>query len=258
MASICFACSNDLVVEDEIVCGGFCKSTFHIGCVHLCAETRTLIQTNSQLFWMCLSCTKMMQNANFRQAIASTNEAMLHLEVQQNKVLEELRTEIKQNTAKINSILSLTPRTPKRVGEFSFSSQLAKRNRIDGSNSEKPQTIRKEQIGSKEDDQSFVVPLARREQKCWLYLSQFDPSATTDDISQLVKRNLETESEVQAVKLIPKGRKLEELSFVSFKVGVQMDLREKALLATSWQKGIYFREFEFARSTRPEVFRFEP
>lgn len=217
-----------------------------------------MIQSNSQLYWMCSACTKMMKNATFRQAIASTNEAMLHLEVQQNKVLEELRSEIKQNTAKINSILSLTPRTPKRVGEFHFSSQIAKRNRTDGSSSVNRLSTRDEQVGSKDDDPSIVVPLASQVQKCWLYLSQFDPKATTDDIVRLVKRNLETESDVQVVKLVPKGRRIEDLSFVSFKVGIEMDLREKALLATSWQKGIYFREFEFSRSARPDVFRFEP
>lgn len=256
MESICFSCTNEMLTEEGITCKGFCKSTFHLTCVKLTAETRDLIRSSGQLFWMCAACTKMMKNATFRQAIASTNEAMLHLEVQQNKVLEELRSEIQKNTAKINAILDLTPRTPKRSATFDFPSINVKRPRVGDST---VNAVRNQQrtafVGSREIDENIPVPIVREEAKCWLYLSKFDPRATVDDISRLVRSNLEIETQIDVVKLVPRDRKLEELTYVSFKVGVGSEYREKAMSASSWQKGIYFREFEFHRSNEQNTFR---
>lgn len=187
----------------------------------------------------------MMKNATFRQAISSTNSAIEVNNDEQNKALTELRNEIEQNTIKINSILERLPTASARQEIQRKAGPLVnsrKRPRVDD------ESRTETSAGTKETDPAVIIPLAVRQEKedlFWLYLSGFDPKATEDDIRELVKRNLNTNETVEVRKLVPKGKNLEELTFVSFKVGVVLDLKDSALSPASWQQGISFREFEF-------------
>lgn len=60
-----------------------------------------------------------------------------------------------------------------------------------------------------------------------------------DDESQL---NIDNDPTV--VKLVPKGKTIEYLSFVSFKIGLDPSLKSKALDPETWPEGLLFREFE--------------
>lgn len=229
------------------MCNGFCKSSFHLKCVHQSTEIRNTIAACSQIFWMCKACTKMMANANFRQAICSTNSAMAAMAEEQTKALDELRKEIALNTTKINTILQRTP---------SQSTPHIPRSQFPGSSRKRPRFLVDEpshhdnaSVGTKELAPEECIPLAQRENKFWLYLSGFDPQATTQQIEKLVKSNLETDAAVEVVKLVPRGRTLDELSFISFKVGFDPQLKDIALSGSSWQKGIIFRQFDFSHTT---------
>lgn len=75
----------------------------------------------------------------------------------------------------------------------------------------------------------------------------------------MVQHNLEISDPVEVVKLVKKDAVLENLRSVSFKVGLDKGLKEKALHPSSWE-GVYFREFDqeqrrritFRKSGRPE------
>lgn len=259
MESICFACTQTVNQTDEIVCKGFCRSTFHLECAHQSSEMRNSVAACSQLYWMCEACAKMMENANFRQAISSTNSVMEMMAEQQTKALDEMRKEIALNTTKINAILQRTP---------SQTTPLAPRSQPPLPSRKRPRLVIEEPlhhdnttVGTKEISADESIPLAasRTEEKFWLYLSGFDPQATSQQIENLVKSNLKTDETVDVAKLVPKGRSLDELSFVSFKVGMNQGLKDVALSASSWQKGITFRPFDFSHtaSTR-QTFRFQP
>lgn len=241
------------------MCNGFCNSSFHLKCVHQSLEIRDTITTCSQLFWMCKACTKMMSNANFRRAITSTNDAMEYMVENQNKMLSELRKEIALNTNKINTILQRTPMhtTPHITRSHPVvSSRKRPRLHID-----EPQHT-SVSFGTKEITADEPIPLApeQREDKFWLYLSGFDPQASIQQITKLVKSNLNINADaaVDVIKLVPKGRTLEELTFVSFKVGMESQLRDVALSGSNWQKGIIFRQFDFSHTSSSRTnFRFE-
>lgn len=250
--SVCCSCAGELEKTEEIVCNGFCRSSFHLKCVKQTAATRDIVAKCSQLFWMCNACTKIMANSTFRNALSSANNAMEAIHAEQNNALVELRQEMEQNTEKINMILRQLPtalqeRTGRKTSTSSTSvpSSRRKRPRID---EDAIQTEIRETEGTKEIDSSVMIPLADRttsESKFWLYLSGFNPNATDDDIRSLVQRNLNTSDAVDVRKLVPKGKNLDELSFVSFKVGIDSQLKDMALVSSTWQKGIIFREFDF-------------
>ncbi|KAL1376188.1 hypothetical protein pipiens_017047 [Culex pipiens pipiens] len=61
-----------------------------------------------------------------------------------------------------------------------------------------------------------------------LYLSAFKPTTSEDDVAQLVREFLDMEDSPKVQKLVPKGKDLSTLSFVSFKVSVRPELKQVA------------------------------
>ena len=88
----------------------------------------------------------------------------------------------------------------------------------------------------------FITPAAAP-QKFWLYLTGFQPLITTDDVQTIVSRCLELTSPVDIIRLVPKGKDVSNMTFVSFKIGLDPAFKESALDADSWPTGIMFREF---------------
>lgn len=262
--NICFSCTCELLDADTIICKGFCRSSFHMKCVNQDSDIRDRVKSTSQLFWMCEGCTEMMLNANFRQTIVSTNTVIQLVREEHNQVLEELRNGIKQNSDKINSLLQVNTMTDgsSQSNNTSFAAPqiTRKRRRLqeaeDTTSNHDAVSVNKTE-GTKEVDAAVVVPLAApREKKFYLYLSGFAPEATVNEISDLVMKNLNCTNEtVDVAKLVPKGKNLCELTFVSFKVGIGLHLKDLALQSSSWQKGIVFREFDSNQSAKRTGFR---
>ena len=229
----CHSCTLELQEVDKIVCNGFCRSTFHFKCVKITTAAWETVSSSANMFWMCNACTKMMANASFRNAISSTNAATKLVSDEHTKILCELKKEIEQNTAKINAILH-QPRfseiTPIRTMDTNEGQGSRKRRRLlDGVDVSGP--ISRE---TKEMAPTVSIPLAPNRKTSdlfWLYLSGFAPEATIEQVADLVKQNLSTDETVDVTKLVPKGKNLDELTFVSFKVGVGPQHKDAALSA---------------------------
>ena len=89
-----------------------------------------------------------------------------------------------------------------------------------------------------------TVPLPT--EKFWIYLSRISPDVTADQIVALANNRLGT-SGAEAFRLVAKGRDVSTLSFISFKVSVDAELKAKALSASTWPSGILYREFKDER-----------
>lgn len=87
-----------------------------------------------------------------------------------------------------------------------------------------------------------IVP-APTPAKFWLYLSGFQPLISPDDVQKIVSRCLDTNLPCDVIRLVPKGKDVSNMSFVSFKIGIEPSLKERALLASTWLDGLVFREF---------------
>lgn len=149
-----------------------------------------------------------------------------------------------KSTAWINAKRSITePNIPKRrrgdTGSPIFSPTMA--SRIYGT---KPM-----------NDKLKIVQL--KNDTLWIYLSAFDPQTTEREIASLVREclNLSSDTEPEVVKLVPRGKELSAMSFVSFKVGISPQLKCIALARDSWPENVFFREFEDRSKNQPEVTR---
>lgn len=95
-----------------------------------------------------------------------------------------------------------------------------------------------------------VVAAPAVSNKCLIYLSRIATNVSEDDIRALAKECLASEDSIDVKKLVKKYVNLNELKFISFKVGVDPKQRENALSADTWPDGICFREFVDYRSER--------
>lgn len=94
-----------------------------------------------------------------------------------------------------------------------------------------------------------------------LHFSAFHPTTTEGDISSLVRECLTIgeNQQMKVIKLVPKGRDPSTLNFVSFKVGLEEQLKNDALSRESWPQNVLFREFEDLHSKNmPAIVRISP
>lgn len=100
-----------------------------------------------------------------------------------------------------------------------------------------------------------IVP-APKPPRFWLYLSGFQPLISPDDVQKIVCRCLDTSTPCDVIRLVPKGMDVSNMSFVSFKIGLDPSLQQRALLASTWLDGLIFREFvDQPKNSRRPSFR---
>ncbi|XP_055527375.1 uncharacterized protein LOC129719990 [Wyeomyia smithii] len=249
MTAACHTCKKE-VTDASVQCCGFCKAVFHLKCCNISPAIAEEIHRNKQLFWMCQSCTSLMGDIRFRAAVGTAFEFGLnnafsaHGEIAKSlktEIMVELKNEIRSNfTALINSS-SHTPKSSTwpiypmrsvRSRRLFQKSEIEERRQSDlmcgTGNSLSP------------SDGTFTVPPPS--QKFWIYLSRISRDVTAEQVCELAKQRLGT-NDVEAVRLVAKGKDIKSLSFISFKVGISADLKSKALSTSTWPRGMLFREF---------------
>lgn len=190
------------------------------------------------LYWMCDKCADSFENSHLR-AITSQADGNSPL-----SMLTDAITNLQSEIKKIASRPVPTIQSPKlnRWPTVGDSIRSSKRPR------ELDPVVRTTEClhGSKPINQDIVsVPVTEKpSNKFWLYLSRIRPDVTNEAISEMVKANLETDIEPHVVKLVAKGADTSNMSFVSFKVGLDPSLKNSALDPSSWPEGILFRQFE--------------
>lgn len=233
-----------------VKCKGFCAAVFHPKCSGLPESMQGEVARIKQLYWLCVSCSKLMDDIRFRNSVKSAHEAGCAEQfTEHNDILStlkaemmcELKSEIRSNFAILLNSNSLTPKTSKRPIRDS-----TRVRRIFANTAKPSQGVKKRVLvgeGSAEFPCVMVPNINKNEPKFWLYLSRISPEVTTEQLASMVKSRLDSD-EIMVFRLVPKGRDIGTLSFVSFKVGIKQELKAKALSTSTWPRGVYFREFE--------------
>ena len=257
---LCHACAED--VNDEFVpCQGFCNAVFHLHCSGAKTELLKEIASHRQIFWLCRSCTNLMSDLRHRRSVQCAFEAGQELSLSHHnriveqlktEILSELKTELSANFAKLIASNSLTPKSAsQRAGGFRgsggrrlFNNKLAPpagphpvplehdTGKLKGS-ADVAQGVVATGYGTANDE----VP------RFWLYLSRVSRNVTEEQITKLAVDRLGV-NDVKVKRLVAKGKDVNRMRFISFKVGMHVDLKDKALAATTWPDGLVFREFE--------------
>nr|XP_029721550.1 uncharacterized protein LOC115262800 [Aedes albopictus] len=234
----CAKCCQAITGTDFVTCRGYCKCSFHMMCAGI---TRALMNYfpahRKNLYWMCDKCGERFENSQLH-SISETADEKSPL-VSLTEAITNLQTEIKQLSSK--SIRSVQSPAVKRWPSIDLPVRAAKRPR--GPDSSQIPECRS---GSKQVGINVVsVPTCGKPvSKFWLYLSRIRPSVTNEEISAMVRANLELNEDPDVVKLVAKGADVSNMSFISFKVGLDPALKSNALDPSTWPEGILFREFE--------------
>lgn len=96
--------------------------------------------------------------------------------------------------------------------------------------------------GSSSNNDHAIKTVTVSEPRFWIYFAHISPDVTADNFTTFVKSRLNT-SDVMVFRLVKQGADESRLSFVSFKVGVPLSLKAKALSPCSWPPHLAFREF---------------
>lgn len=247
---ICNSCAVNLT-SPEAVCGGFCKATFHYKCARISETFYKEIVANSASYWMCPECREIMGNARFKNTLVSMNAATKEVNDGYQKLVEDLKSEIKDSLiAELRleiqggfsklSLAILSP-APNRF-QFNYRSASKRSREPDDVPAHQPAQPAKVFRGTNEPSSSTGVPVTTPESKFWIYLTKISPEVTEDEVVNLAKNCLQVDN-VVAKALVPRGRPLSSLTFISFKVGVSQELKHKAMDPSTWPQEIQFREF---------------
>lgn len=230
--------------ERYTICEGKCAKRYHAACVGLSEATmRALFAKN--ILWMCDECLLdfcSMRDANSEEcADTEIDDTSSHPSTIESDVAQ-LKSQVAEITETLAAIAAQSTTKPQQLPyEMRHStpvlSPVQDASLFDGTktyHNDNSEGISVSQVHS-DKNVSFA-----------LFLTNIDCHATEDHISRLVCSSLEitNTTKVKVRKLLPRGRRCDELDYVSFKVTLDAELRTLAMKPSTWPLGVKFREFE--------------
>lgn len=266
----CKGCSLPVAGDSLYTCSGLCKCDFHFTCLGVSrAVALELKRQDSPLLWMCQDCRSGSTSGweSIRDLITNTmaemkrelGESLARLTLPPGPSRASSSTR-RQHPARppatTTSGLASTDgtHTPTRAGE-PVATNTAKRRLVARSPPDSDPAPRIIHGTATIQDPSVQLTVPPR---FWLYLTNIAPSVSDDVVDRLVKQQLGSD-DVIIRKLVKRDRVLSTATFISFKVGMSLQLRDKALSPSTWPQGVGFREFEdYGAPVEPEIFRVAP
>lgn len=251
----CGTCGLDVNDLEPVRCG-FCEAYFHISqqCCGINLRACKDIFAQGKVLFICPPCRNILDGRRIRAYVAdvSPSESMvtnsLTTQLQQlsgmvevlSKKVDNISSAPSQNTGPIFSPMIAVPNQNKTP---IWSRMSTKRRRGDFGQSIRPSANK----GTKAMDFSdlsipSIIPAAPTP-TFWLYLSGFHPMINEKDVEKIVSRCLNVNDGMKVIRLVPKGMDVSNMSFVSFKIGLDPASKPQALNAENWPDGLLFREF---------------
>lgn len=249
---MCFWCSQAVAENDVIVECYFCTHKFHaVTCGNIPKEVCETMKTVNNIKFFCDRCLgsnlTTTVGKQFDKLTSSVDEAVKKVNCYDElvKKIDSLTTEfaaIKNvvNTGNSSSLIG-TPIKRLRAGSL-------KRSSFSLSNDETDEIVQIQK--KKREDKSIegtsndvVSNIKIVEGSEWFHVSRFDPSVETEDMKKWFVSIL-ADNNISCLKLLPRNRSEEELTFVSFKLGVPKSLTDKVMNPTIWPKNVTVKPFE--------------
>lgn len=253
MDSNCHQCTRPIKTVELILCSGFCKQAAHFKCVGLQRPCIDVVNENTNVLWFCDNCMTKLESIR-EDTIKSVGDVVSAVSDAVRESLDEIKVEL-QETKELTKALVEKRQSydSSDLGRGRTAWPSIKRTRdiaAKGTPKSRPDLKLLGGTKSVEKGSLTVDTVAKPSEKFWLYLSRIAPHVTEDDISELVKNCLQTQQPIEVRKLVKKDANLKQFAFISFKIGVEKELKETALNPSVWPKGIYFREFENLQTER--------
>lgn len=104
-----------------------------------------------------------------------------------------------------------------------------------------PQSISNSEL----PNDNVQIHAAKRNKFMFLYVTNLDPQTSVDMLKSFVAKKLKIPSnEVSCISLVKKNCVLEDLEFISFKLGLREDQVSKVMMEGFWPEEVICREFQ--------------
>lgn len=243
--SLCSKCEESLpsVIGEFTLCRGPCNAKLCRSCTGLTKSVLKCVAECDNLQYYCENCKSL--------SIKSITDALAVVNTSINKLSDRFVN---------NSTLSVTPSSPFPLSSGSLNvpnTSGLKRRRVENvggavtrSSSSSKIPAGNLLVGSGDDDSE----LKSVEAKKVVVASMIHPTTTEDVLlNHLVKAlslNDATKSSIRCSLMLPRGRKIEELDYISFKISVTDSIYNDLLSPTVWPKGVTLREYVPGRNSR--------
>lgn len=249
---LCGECKQEINDLEPIRCG-FCEASFHINqqCCGLNCRTMKDAFASGKAMFICSFCRSKLNGRSIEAYIADNcnrqQEAMPPL-ADVPKQVQELFTVVEKLSQKIDNFTGQSTQPSQSLGISSPSAWPrlgVKRRRED----RRPDVSVPAVSGTKTIDLSEIqlsvpsITKAPLPEQFWLYMTGLNPLITDTDVQKIVSRCLNISDGAEVARLVPKGKDVSTLTFVSYKIGLDPALKELALEPSSWPVGIRLREF---------------
>lgn len=225
----CYTCKVEIRAEDIVVsCEGFCEDRryFHAKCVGLSYDEGCAC-LHRNVFWMCDSCRNAIEYRCYEKKPQSAETS----ELATKKEVECLKAEVEKINEKMSQIASNCVR-PVQTMFHNHSESSA------SSSSASSSPLSSTKINAKDQ------PPATLNKSCLsLYISNIANDVSGDEVAQMVCEAIGSK-EVFSVKcLVSPWKNISTMDYVSFKVVIDAQYRNSALVNSNWPIGVRCREF---------------
>lgn len=222
--SKCNKCEAIFVDNNNVIkCFGGCNRMFHFGCSSLSNANAKLCNNNPNIKFLCADCLN--SHSNHQQLIQS-------LMVQLNE-FSNLLTNLFANFQAVSNLIVCPTNTAATLRSNTFVNNNSQDAVISGTDSSNTQL-------------EIVKP------KKYLHVSNFKPSTTCEDIKKHLHNKLQVPVEdIECHELVSKRVDRSLLNFISFKVGLDSAVFERAFDGSIWPLECAVKQFiNFRRPRR--------
>jgi hypothetical protein len=227
MTETCAKCKvlDDSISNDNLINCRQCSKATHAQCAEIDSALFDALMNNRHLSWTCDDCldegSKWEKDDRLDLILNKLSTVCADVEL------------LKANAPPKPAFSSLfrngyeTPKTAKRRADEKGQSSV-KRQRV-----ATPAVVIG--TGAANDVLKAVAPMK------WLYVSRLDPQTSEEAVTNVLTTALQVDAKMfTCVKLVPR---MQNPTFISFKVGMSEELLQKSLAPEFWPPGIAIREF---------------
>lgn len=235
--SSCKCCTEEIASGvDCIGCEGFCNDVFHAACVKLSHEDLVQYHQVSNFWWLCNDCIDRIRKQRQSHRSIPAKELDVKTDASNANEIDRIDGEIAVLKAQISTIhSSLLNATVSRIEPT-----VAEDRPVAESSLLLPPDC--QQGRTTADCRSSIIEERSTNDRFWLFFTRVKNRVTEQQISKLVTDSLGTE-DVVVRKLVPAWKDPLLLPYVSFKVGINVRLKQIALSSSTWPTGLCYREF---------------
>lgn len=250
--SDCFWCNKPVDDVDDLVECYFCTHKFHaIKCGNITKEVCVSIKTVKNINFFCDSCL----DSNLTPMVAKKFDkltATVEEVVKKGNSYDELVKKIDTLTSEmaviknvVNSGISSTISLGTPSLKNSRGGASVKRRITDSFHEDSFPTLKKRREEDKaiHGTSEIASTIKIVESSEYFHVSRFDPKVDTEVMKTWIG-SLLNHTDITCVKLIPRNRTLDDLTFVSFKLGIAKSMAHKVLVASIWPKNVTVKPFE--------------